>query len=210
MRLLLLYFMLTSVAACGQQNTQPQTDRKVGGGCECCEGIYEQAPDFNTMNEIDTLPGFNASPNKMLVYGTIYKIDGKTPVAGVIFYIYHTDQRGYYTPTPSQTGCAKRHGELRGWIKTNAKGEYRFYTQKPAAYPDNNIPSHIHPVIKEPGLSEYYIDEFLFDDDPFLTTEERNKAENRGGNGIIKLSKDSNGMLLCKRDIILGKNIPGY
>ncbi len=210
MKLLLLYCMLISTAACGQQDVQSQTDKKVGGGCECCEGMYEQAPDFKILNEIDTLPGFSASTNKMLVYGTIYKKDGTTPATGVIFYIYHTDQRGYYTPAPGQTGCAKRHGELRGWIKTNAKGEYRFYTQKPAAYPDNNIPSHIHPIIKEPGLSEYYIDEYLFDDDPFLTAEERNKAENRGGNGIIKLSKDSSGMLLCKRDIILGKNIPGY
>jgi len=32
----------------------------------------------------------------------------------------------------------------------------------------------------------------------------------RGGIGIVKLSKDPTGMLLCKRDIILGKNIPGY
>jgi protocatechuate 3,4-dioxygenase, beta subunit len=58
---------------------------------------------------------------------------------------------------------------------------------KPAAYPYAKIPAHIHPVIKEPGFSEYYIDEYLFGDDPFLATAERNRAEDRGGNGIIKL-----------------------
>jgi protocatechuate 3,4-dioxygenase beta subunit len=38
-------------------------------------------------------------------------------------------------------------------------GHNRFYTLKPAAYPNAKIPATIHPVIKEPGLSEYYIDE---------------------------------------------------
>jgi protocatechuate 3,4-dioxygenase beta subunit len=211
MKLLTFCFLLAGITSCAQQD-KPNTgkDRKVGGNCECCEGIYEQAPDFKSLDETDTLPGFNMSQHKMLVYGTIYKSDGITPVAGVVLYIYHTDQNGYYTSAPGQTGCAKRHGMHRGWIKTNSTGEYRFYTEKPAAYPNNEIPAHIHPIIKEPGLTDYYIDEYLFDDDPFLTTEERSHAENRGGNGIVKLSKDPTGILLCKRDIILGKNIPGY
>lgn len=204
-------FVLLSVTACAQHSTKAnEKDRKVGGNCECCEAIYEQAPDFKLLNETDTLPDFKEPGPKMLVYGTIYRKDGTTPAAGVVLYIYHTDQTGLYTSTADQTGCAKRHGKLRGWIKTNSKGEYRFYTLKPAAYPNAKIAAHIHPVIKEPGLSEYYIDEYLFDDDPFLTTAERSRAENRGGNGIIRLSKDVDGMLLCKRDIVLGMNIPGY
>jgi len=211
MKLLTFCFLLVGITSCAQQNkSDTGKDKKVGGNCECCEGIYEQAPDFNLLNETDTLPDFNTSQHKMLVYGTIYKSDGKTPAAGVIFYIYHTDQNGYYTSEPGQTGCAKRHGRHRGWIKTNSSGEYRFYTERPAAYPNNKIPAHIHPIIKEPGLTDYYIDEYLFDDDPFLTAEERSHTENRGGNGIVKLSKDPTGLLLCKRDIILGKNIPGY
>lgn len=203
--------LLFSAAACAQPAAPTnEQDKKVGGSCECCEAIYEQAPDFNLLNETDTLPGFSEAENKMLVYGTMYKKDGATPAPGVVLYIYHTGQTGLYTSTADQTGCAKRHGKLRGWVKTNSKGEYRFYTLKPAAYPNAKIPAHIHPVVKEPGLSEYYIDEYLFDDDPFLTTTERNRAENRGGNGIIKLSKDASGLLLCKRDIVLGMNIPGY
>lgn len=203
--------LLLSAAACAQP--APKTnkqDKKVGGPCECCEAIYEQSPDFTLLNETDTLPSFNTAENKLLVYGTIYKKDGTTPAPGVVLYIYHTDQTGLYTSTADQAGCAKRHGKLRGWVKTNSKGEYRFYTLKPVAYPNAKIPAHIHPVVKEPGLSEYYIDEYLFDDDPFLTTTERNRAENRGGNGIIKLSKNADGLLLCKRDIVLGMNIPGY
>lgn len=211
-----IYFtscLLISIAACAQSSgskTTNENDRKVGGSCECCEAIYEQAPDFETINETDTLADFNEPGPKMLVYGTIYKSDGITPAAGVVLYIYHTDQTGRYTAKPGQTGCAKRNGYLRGWIKTDDKGAYRFYTLKPAAYPNASIPAHIHPIVKEPGLSEYYIDEYLFDDDPLLTSEERTRAENRGGNGIIKLAKDADGLLLCKRDVVLGKNIPGY
>ncbi|MEP6844729.1 MAG: hypothetical protein ABI861_01940 [Panacibacter sp.] len=213
MKLYSIVFLLLSITSCAQSSNNKITDnknRKVGGGCECCEAIYEQAPDFSLINEVDTLPDFNETGPKMLVYGTIYKKDGKTPAAGVVLYIYHTDQTGLYTSRGVQTGCAKRNGYLRGWVKTNSEGQYSFYTLKPAPYPNAKIPAHIHPVIKEPGLIEYYIDEYRFDDDPLLSTEERNRAENRGGNGIIRLSKDASGLLLCKRDIVLGKNIPGY
>jgi protocatechuate 3,4-dioxygenase, beta subunit len=50
----------------------------------------------------------------------------------------------------------------------------------------------------------------LFDDDPILTKEGRNAQKKRGGTGVLKLTKDSNGILIAKRDIILGMNIPGY
>lgn len=60
--------------------------------------------------------------------------------------------KGYYQPGKGQTGQARRHGHLRGWMKTNQKGEYKFRTIKPAPYPNARIPAHIHPVIKEPEL----------------------------------------------------------
>ncbi len=44
---------------------------------------------------------------------------------------------------------------------------------KPAAYPGRTDPAHIHITIKEPDKSEYYIDDFLFDDDPLLIEHER-------------------------------------
>ena len=80
---------------------------------------------------------------------------------------------------------------------------------KPASYPDAKIPAHIHPVIYEPGKNEYWIDEYLFDGDPFLTPQERKKQEKRGGSGIIVL-EELNGVLYGKRDIVLGRNIPDY
>ena len=209
-------FLLISliITLCGcSQGAQKQKDQKaqvkVGGPCEGCEGIYEQAPSFDKLSWIDTLPDFREIGPKMVISGIIYKADGKTPASNVILYVYHTDQTGRYTSKDGQTGWAKRHGYIRGWMKTNEKGEYKFYTLKPAHYPGSNIPAHIHPIIKEPDKNEYWIDEYLFDDDKFLTTAERKKNRNYGGYGILEL-EEKDGILYGERNIYLGRNIPDY
>jgi len=53
------------------------------------------------------------------------------------------------------------------------------------------------------------IDDFLFDDDPILTAEHRSRRPQRGGSGIVNVIK-ANGYGRVTRNIILGKNIPGY
>ena len=188
--------------------SQSTSERKVGGSCGDCSALYEFGS--KKLSWIDTLPDYNDAGPKMELSGTIFKSDGKTPAADVILYIYHTDQEGIYPTKGNETGWAKRHGYIRGWIKTDKTGKYRFYTLRPGAYPGRENPEHIHATIKEPGISEYWIDEYLFDDDPILTKKERDAQQKRGGNGIIKLTKDSNGIQIAKRDIILGLNIPGY
>jgi protocatechuate 3,4-dioxygenase beta subunit len=126
-----------------------------------------------------------------------------------VLYIYHTDQKGIYAKKGNEKGWAKRHGYIRGWIKTNEKGEYKFYTLVPASYPGGTNPKHIHPVIKEPGFSEYWIDEFVFDDDPVLPKEERTRPYPVGGGGVLK-TEMKDGMLRATRNIILGLNVIDY
>ena len=94
-------------------------------------------------------------------------------------------------------------------MRTNEKGEYQFSTLKPAPYPNASDPAHIHITIKEPELNEYYIDEFVFDDDPLLTSLQRSRLENRGGSGILKLALENN-QWVATRAIRLGENIPAY
>ena len=141
--------------------------------------------------------------------GIVYQADGKTPAPDVILYVYHTDATGHYTPAPNATGWTRRHGHLRGWMKTNANGEYKFATIKPAPYPSRDSPAHVHPTIKEPDKNEYYIDEYVFDDDPLHNREKRSQLENRGGSGIVRLSRSS-GVWAGRRNIVLGLNIPDY
>jgi protocatechuate 3,4-dioxygenase, beta subunit len=203
---LILLLLLLSLPGCSQ-NGSKNKDRIVGGGCEGCEAIHEYGTKHIT--NTDTLPDyFNAGP-KLEISGTIYHRDGKTPAKDVILYIYHTDQGGIYPTKGDEKGWARRHGYIRGWIKTNEDGKYKFYTLRPGAYPGRQNPEHIHPVIKEPGKSEYWIDEFLFDDDPILTKHERTSQQQRGGSGIIKTTK-KDGIQIATRDITLGLNVPDY
>nr|WP_240699385.1 hypothetical protein [Spirosoma sordidisoli] len=67
--------------------------------------------------------------NKPLsINGTVYKADGKTPAPGVVLYVYHTDQTGRYVARQGARGWERRHGSLRGWMRTNEQGEYKFVT----------------------------------------------------------------------------------
>jgi protocatechuate 3,4-dioxygenase beta subunit len=210
--LTLIVVMLLQIAGCSQSNNKnsSKTSKHVGGPCEGCEAIYESPIPFEKLKPVDTLPDYNEPGPKMEISGIVYKRDGRTPAKDVVIYVYHTDQTGRYTPGKNAKGWEKRNGRIRGWVKTDKNGFYQFYTLKPAPYPNANIPAHIHIVIKEPGKNEYYIDEYLFEDDPLLTSSEREKQEKRGGDGIIKLIPQPNGIMHGTRPIISGLNIPDY
>jgi len=199
-------FVLWICTSCNAQ-TKKTTTRLVGGGCEGCEAIYEYGD--KKLAPIDTLPGFQHNEPQLKITGTVFKKDGKTPAENVIIYIYHTNRQGIYETKGSETGWAKRHGFIRGWVKTGKDGKYTIYTFRPAAYPDGIEAEHIHITVKESDKNEYYLDDYLIDDDPLLTQNKRNKLNNRGGSGIVKPIQ-KNGMLTIERNIILGKNIPNY
>ena len=173
------------------------------GTCEGCEAVFEFGD--KVLSPVDTLPGFNDG-TKVKLTGTIYKKD-KTPAAGVILYIYHTNDAGIYEKKGNETGWGRMHGYMRGWIKTDSTGRYTFYTIKPGSYPNSTIPAHIHAILLEPDKRYYWIDDWNFADDPFLNVEEITSP--RGGFGVVELKKEGN-ILTAKRDIFLGKNIPGY
>ena len=191
---------------CGTQTVTPARAETVGGACEGCEAVHLGRPREVASRTRIAPEGEPGEPLEMA--GRILRADAKTPAPGVILYVYHTDARGLYSPAPGAEGWLRRHGRLRGWVKSDARGEYAFRTIRPASYPDSANPQHIHPVIKEPGVNEYWIDEFVFDDDPLLTEQHRAR-QNRGGSGIVKLTR-SGGVWRGTRDIVLGLNVPGY
>ncbi len=198
--------VLLPFIACSQ--LKERQEKAVGGPCEGCEAVFEYGN--KRLSPVDTLPDFGEPGPKLKVTGTIYHRDGTTPASGVILYIYHTDQTGVYPTRGNETGWARRHGYIRGWIKTGQDGQYTFYTLRPGAYPGRENPEHIHPVIKEPGYQPYWIDEYLFDDDPILTDRDRRDQQRRGGKGIIKPAHTGDCLQVVRRDIVLGLNVPGY
>jgi protocatechuate 3,4-dioxygenase beta subunit len=191
-----------------KDTTEPANSNSiVGGKCDGCEIMYVGMPA--NIPSVDTSVAWNEKGQKLFVHGTVYKPDGKTPAPNVILYYWHTDNNGYYSPAQNQEEKSKRHGHIRGWVKTDKEGKYAIYTIRPAPYPNRGIPAHIHMTVKEPNINEYWIDEFLFDDDPLLTDVERKKQENRGGNGVLMV-ENKNGMQVAERNIVLGLHIPNY
>jgi protocatechuate 3,4-dioxygenase beta subunit len=195
-----------------QLNTITQSlsnnNKLVGGGCDGCEIMFVGIPQ--NINAVDTSAGWKEKGQKLLVTGVVFKPDGKTPAEDVIIYYWQTDNNGYYSPIEEMDEPAKKHGYIRGWVKTDKKGNYSIYTTRPAPYPGTDIPAHIHISIKEPTINnEYYIDEFVFNDDTLLTSAKRKALKNRGGSGILK-TFTSGDVQIAEHNIIAGLNIPNY
>lgn len=181
--------------------------QQVGGPCEGCDAALDF--DRSILASTDTFPEYSRSHNKLVVSGVVYMPDGVTPASGIIIYAYHTNERGLYSSEPGAEGWARRHGRLRGWVKTDQTGCFSFYTTRPASYPDRSEPEHIHFTVLEPDKIPYYIDSAFFTDDPLATSDVLSKQPQRGGSGITTPHK-LDGVQYVNRDIYLGLNIPNY
>ncbi len=203
-----LVAILSSCGSSASQNPVEASPRLVGGPCEGCEAIFEYGE--MSLAPVDTLPGFDEQGPKLKIYGTVFQKDGKTPAEGVVLYVYHTDGNGIYATRGGETGWAKRHGYLRGWVKTGKDGKYTFYTLKPGPYPESNTPAHIHPTILEPDGKYYWIESYHFEGDPLLRENEISPVNPRGGRtGLVSLKREGD-LWVGTRDIVLGQNVPGY
>ncbi len=214
-----VFFLASTLLTIGLTNCKGQrTERTpysttpnealVGGPFQNSRLMYEGMPE--RLTAIDTSVAWKQPGQQLLITGTIYQNDAKTPAPDVILYYYQTNTDGLYAsdgPSDAQTTV---HGAIRGWIKTDENGQYAIYTIRPGAYPNGQEPAHIHLNIKEPNhLNEYYLDALVFDDDSLLTTQKRQSMENRGGSGVLRLlQKDT--LQIAEHDIILGLNIPDY
>lgn len=135
----------------------------------------------------------------MIISGTVFKADGKTPAPNTLIYFYHTDKYGIY----GREGQPK-HGRFRGWMLTDAKGRYEFASIRPASYPNSTQSQHVHMTITTLDSREDWIDSILFEGDKFLTERERGWSGKRGGfNPILSLAKGSDGIMRATRDIQL-------
>lgn len=128
----------------------------------------------------------------LVVMGTVYLPDGKTPAAGITVYVYHTDAEGYYRKGANSSSNPR----IKGTMITNGEGKYEFRTIKPGAYPDGGVPAHIHYVLSGKGYAEQR-DEVMFAGDPYLTT--RNKESNQ----VRPLTRDKDGVWHCVYDLKL-------
>ena len=168
--------------------------------CEWCGA--QDAPDDLSWQTRLAPPGEPGEP--LVMEGRVYEPDGTTPAAGVLVYVYHTNAEGIYPRRGDETGNGRRHGYLRGWMKTDARGRYRFTSIRPAPYPNRRDPAHIHMTLTPPGQEEYWINSTWFQGDPLITGEQRRSVTRPAGpTNIVELHRDAAGVWRGERDIVL-------
>ncbi|CAN5597407.1 hypothetical protein BH10ACI1_BH10ACI1_26370 [soil metagenome] len=139
----------------------------------------------------------------MIISGTVFGSDGKTPAPNILIYFYHTDSDGFY----GRKGDGEAlHGHFRGWLLTGTNGKYEFSTIKPAPYPGRDIPAHIHSTMTGINFKENGNNTIWFEGDKLISQKERDMAEKKDEfNFILKLEKGADGILRGTRNIQLWK-----
>jgi protocatechuate 3,4-dioxygenase, beta subunit len=196
-------------AACGTRATSeagphqspPRPDLY---NCDGCEGALER--DAHSLGWQTRMAPVGEAGESMRIEGRVLQSDGRTPAAAVVVYAYQTNAEGRYANGSNATEWSRRHGRLRGWVRTGADGRYAFDTIKPAPYPNDNIPAHVHLTVVEPGRRPYYIDDIVFDGEFGVTPSYRRRQELRGGSGIVTLRWTAEGTWLAIRNIILERH----
>lgn len=190
-------------SACSPTRPPPTTARSARPDlylCEGCEAVEEASA--TELSSIARLAIVDVG-EPLRLEGVVRKADGLTPAPGVVIYAHHTNAEGLYANGGPETVWSRKHGRLRGWALTDSRGRYAFETIKPAPYPSREGPAHVHLTVGEPGRRPYYVDDVVFDGEFGVDAAYRAQAENRGGSGIVRLARSSDGWLLAQRDIQL-------
>lgn len=150
-----------------------------------------------SLSHVLTIPAPQHPGQRMELRGRVLKSDGRTPAPGVVVYFHHTDGRGIYPRPPNSrpTDWVYWHGSLRGWLKSDAGGNYHLKTTRPMPYPGGGTPAHIHAYGLAPGSRQgVAFQEIHFHGDPYLRASDR---------GVIRLTPDKNGVLQGRLDLVM-------
>jgi len=207
--ILFIVILTSTMHSCGhssstqkenQSNNQLENDTcdNPDANINCC---FVNMPE--SISEIMSITRENEPGERLIIKGSIFKLDGTTPYANVVLYAYHTDNTGHYSKTGNETGFQKWHGHLHGWCKTDKNGYYEIHTIRPARYPDNSMPAHIHMAVKTENEKMFYITDFVFNDDSLVNEKYLASLSYIGGTGIVNVKKNSENIWIGERNIIL-------
>ena len=118
----------------------------VGRPCEGCEAVFEGIPP--EIPSVSRIAPETESGEAMVIEGTVRNAGG-TPIPGIILYACHTSAGGVYAKDEALRGTAAyRHGRLRGWVRTDGAGRYRFETIRPGPYTGSSAASMRTPPLQ--------------------------------------------------------------
>lgn len=159
----------TLLAACAGGEPIAEDDPVLEGVCEApppsdscaltsedIEGPFYLA-DVPERSELDTAGDMGIV---LELSGTV-RDEGCTPLAEVIVEIWHADPEGEYDNSATQ--------HYRGWVRTDAEGNYAFRTLVPGRYLNGSTyrPAHIH-LKAHRGGQEVLTTQIYFANDPYL------------------------------------------
>jgi protocatechuate 3,4-dioxygenase beta subunit len=110
---------------------------------------------------------------RIIVAGRILDEDER-PVAGTLLELWQCNSSGRYLHSRDQHNAPLDPNFTGvGQVVTNARGEYRFLTIKPGAYPWRNTPNawrpaHIHFSVFGPAFATRLVTQMYFPGDPLL------------------------------------------
>lgn len=141
-------------------------------------------------------PGRRGRP--LILTGTVYAADCRTPLPGALIEVWQTDARGRYGPGHGTDNL--RCCYLQGTVETDSSGGYEIQTIPPGHYRGDEPPppAHIHFNVHYRGTPGV-LTEVVFAGDPYLTSAEP-------GAEVISLRKEAGsdgGRLLGRFDIVL-------
>lgn len=116
-----------------------------------------------------------------VVRTTLLDPSGK-PAAGVQVFAYQTGRTGVY----AAPGAADQW-RLKGWAVSDAHGRFELRTIRPGSYPGGGAPAHIH-LIFTTSCCGRQVSEMVFDDDPLITKEFRDR---QGPSSIFVFARPS-------------------
>ena len=122
----------------------------------------------------------------------------------MLVYAYQMNAAGVYPRRGDEAGNGRRHGYLRGWLRTDARGGYRIETVRPGPSPRGEGAAHIHMTVTPPGGREDWLRSIHFDDDPHLTAAQRAPGRDHGGPALVHAVRDARGVAHVRRDVVLG------
>jgi len=194
-RIVYFFLIIPKLSFCQNENALlQQVDKQLSTNAKSVTEIL-QDPAYMKLHSLTAFREVikkNAKPEKITLVNTSepgtpvtikVKLNGKGSLADLLVYVYHTDNRGWYSDTGAHVLMRegdRGHARLFGYMRTDHDGNISFNTIHPQGYPNSDLPQHIHLEVFEKNGTNLLITELLFDDDTRLTANARKRASQEG------------------------------